>query len=56
MNPSTGFSGLVSCYEEALGESIGAGTLTPKVKARFHPMIASAVNANLALMCQCIGL
>ena len=54
MNPSVGFSGLVSCYEEALAESIGAGSLTPQVKERFYPMIAGAVNANLGFMHQCI--
>lgn len=47
---SAGFAGLVSCYEEALVESIGTGNFTPQVKGRLFPMVAGAVYANLGLM------
>jgi len=49
---TAGFSGLVSCYEEALIESIGASNFTPQVKERLFPMVAGAVNANLGFMHQ----
>lgn len=51
-NRSVGFAGLVSCYEEALAESIGASNFTPQVKQRFFPMVAGAVYANLGFMHQ----
>lgn len=49
---SVGFTGLVSCYEEALIESIGASNFTSQVKQRFYPMVAGAVYANLGFMHQ----
>lgn len=47
---SVGFAGLISCYEEALTESIGTTNFTPQVKQRLFPMVAGAVYANLGFM------